>query len=366
MTYACFITSHGFGHAARAAGIMQALLARRPETRFALYTMVPEWFFQQSIGPCFSYHPTACDVGLVQHSTFEADLPATADRLDAWLPGLQGQADALARHVRGLGCTLALCDIAPLGIAVARAAGIPGVLVENFTWHCIYRGYQAQEPRLGPHADLLEALAAQADVHVQTEPVTERSAHPDLITAPVARRTREPRQAIRRRLGISGERPVVVLTMGGIESSFDYLRALAERLGIWLLTPGSVPALRCEGTWLSLPWTAWYHPDLVNAADALVGKLGYSTLAECYHSGVPYGFIPRQHFAESARLASYASRHMMALSIEQDALIAGRLDEPIRQLLALPRRAGERGNGADTVADFLLGACRTSLAPTGS
>ncbi len=353
MTYAYFITSHGFGHAARAAGIMQAIRARQPEVRFALYTMVPEWFFQQSVGPCFSYHPTDCDVGLVQPGTFDVDLGATVDRLDAWFPTLEARAAELADHVRELGCRAVLCDIAPLGIAVARAAGVPSAHIENFTWQCIYRGYAAQEPRLVPYADAFEALTARADLHIQTEPVTTPAGLCDLVTPPVARAVRDGRKAVRQRLGIPDAAAVVLLTMGGIESSFDHLQSLADRLGIWLLTSGSVDEPHREGTWLSLPWTAWYHPDLVNACDALVGKLGYSTLAECYHSGIPYGFIPRQHFAESARLAEFASRRMMAVPIEQDALHQGCLDDAIARLLAMPRQAGGGLNGAEVAAAAL-------------
>ncbi len=42
--------------------------------------------------------------------------------------------------------------------------------------------------------------------------------------------------------------------------------------------------------------SAFYHPDLVNASDAVIGKVGYSTLAEVFHAGVPYGFITRSEF----------------------------------------------------------------------
>ena len=37
--------------------------------------------------------------------------------------------------------------------------------------------------------------------------------------------------------------------------------------------------------------TDLYHPDLVHAADAVVAKLGYSTVAETYSAGVPLGIF---------------------------------------------------------------------------
>ena len=46
---ACFISHHGYGHAARAAGIMEALSGLDPLIRFELFTMVPRWFFADSL-----------------------------------------------------------------------------------------------------------------------------------------------------------------------------------------------------------------------------------------------------------------------------------------------------------------------------
>ena len=53
-----------------------------------------------------------------------------------------------------------------------------------------------------------------------------------------------------------------------------------------------------------------FHPDIVAASDGVVGKIGYSTLAEVYAAGVPYGFVPRPRFRESDVLSAFVQEQM--------------------------------------------------------
>ena len=83
---AYFISPHGYGHAARAAAVMEAIHQRRPDTRFEVFTLVPAWFLADSLTAPFSYHPLLTDIGLVQKNSLIEDLPQTLRRLDDFLP----------------------------------------------------------------------------------------------------------------------------------------------------------------------------------------------------------------------------------------------------------------------------------------
>ena len=181
---AYFITPHGFGHAARAAAIMAALRALVPSIRFDIFTQVPEWFFQDSVGDGFDYHPLCTDIGLVQHSALHADIDATLQRLDTFLPFPPATIAPLAQKLRTLGCGLVMCDIAPMGIAVAQAANVAAVLVENFTWDWIYEAYVAEHTAMRTAISYLHGLFTQADYHIQTEPICVTQAAAHLTTGP--------------------------------------------------------------------------------------------------------------------------------------------------------------------------------------
>lgn len=48
-----------------------------------------------------------------------------------------------------------------------------------------------------------------------------------------------------------------------------------------------------------------FQPDLIDDCDAVIGKVGYSTLAEVYHTGAPFGYISLPSFVESEVLKEY-------------------------------------------------------------
>ncbi len=354
-TIACFITPHGFGHATRASAVIAAVQRRDPAVRFELFTSAPRWLFEQSLDQPFGYHELAADIGLAQRNSLHEDIPETVRRLDAFLPFRPAHVETLARQVNALGCAMVLCDIAPLGIAVAQAAGLPSVLVENFTWDWIYEGYAECAPVLRPHIETLRAVFASADRHVQTEPVCAYT-RSDLLTAPVCRSLRLAPNQVREKLDIPASAPVVLITMGGLSSTDQH--AFFDQLAAWpqyrFVIPGGDTAATA-GNVLRLPnHSAFYHPDIMRAADAVVGKTGYSTVAEAYHAGLPYGYVSRPRFRESGVMERYIQAHMRGIAFGEEEFRSGAWLKRLPDLLALGRMARDAPNGAEQIADFLL------------
>jgi hypothetical protein len=356
---AYFITPHGYGHAARAAAVMAALLDAHPGVRFDIFTQVPAWFFRDSLGDSFAYHDLMTDVGMAQKTALSEDLPETVRRLDTLLPFDDALIGKLACLLNQSGCRLVMCDIAPMGIVVARAAGIPSVLVENFTWDWIYEGYVADEAGLRRYADFFGELFGAADYHIQTEPVG-RPGPCDLTTAPVSRRARAPASAIRGDLGLPDAGQVVMVTMGGFSWQYDFMYALASQPGIRFVVPGGDQMSHgdCRGTKpdnvVLLPHhSPFFHPDLVNASDAVVGKVGYSTVAEVYWAGAAFGYVPRPQFRESDALVRFIQHEMQGMAISEAQFDDGSWVSLLPELLAMPRLSRVGMNGADQVAEFV-------------
>jgi UDP:flavonoid glycosyltransferase YjiC (YdhE family) len=351
---AYFVSPHGYGHAARAAAIMIALQKHLEVTRFEIFTRVPAWFFADSLTSPFGYHPLLTDIGLAQKNSLTEDLPETLRRLAEFLPFDAALVADLARQLNHLGCQMVICDISPLGIAAAKEAGLPAALVENFTWDWIYEGYVAAEPRLSQYIGNLRLWFAAADYHIQTEPVC-RPQPVDLTTAPVSRNTRTSAAETRQKLGLPDEAQVVLLTMGGIPWNYDkFLDMLARQNDVSFIVPGGSERVERRDNLVLLPHhSQFFHPDLVNAADAVIGKLGYSTLAEVYHAGIPFGYIPRPGFRESEILADYVDRRMSSLAIGASQFVSGEWLWLLPELLARPRMSRRESNGADQAAQFL-------------
>ncbi len=351
---AYFVTPHGFGHAARSAAVMSALQARNPAIRFNIITQVPDWFFRDSISDSFDYHDVYTDLGLVQTSALEADLSATLNHLATFLPFNDARIATLADQIGEQGCDLVLCDIAPMGIAVAKALGIPSVLIENFTWDWIYESYADAYPAIRPHIRYLHDLFNAADYHIQTQPICAAQSV-DLATNPVYRNSRTSAAVTRARLGLAPETRVVMLTMGGIPGNYPFIKQLTEHEDLTFIIPGGAAEQQQQRNVILLPHRSdFFHPDLVVASDAVVGKVGYSTVSEVYAAGIPFGYILRDDFREGPPLEAFIERNMQGLAIAQDAFNNGDWLASLPRLMALPRESRPEPNGADQIAQFVL------------
>lgn len=351
---AYFVSPHGFGHAARACAVMCALQKINPALHFHIFTHVPAWFFADALSDGFSYHHCLSDIGLHQTSSLSEDLLETIKKLDQYYPLKNSLINQLSRQLLANHCQLAICDIAPVGIMAAKAAGIKSILVENFTWDWIYAGYQPQCPAFTRFIPVLKAYFQAADYHIQTMPVCQPDASASLVVPPVHRETKQPSAEIRKRLNISDEQKLILVTMGGVKETLPVTGRFSEYPAYFFIIPGSTPELDQQGNTLFLPYhSVYYHPDLVAASDLVIGKTGYSTLAEVFHAGIPFGFINRKHFRESDVMHHFIINNMPGFEILADDFIKGDWLSRLADYLMTPIKKPSLPNGADSIAQFV-------------
>jgi len=307
----------------------------------------------------YNLHPISCDVGLVQKNALQEDLDQTLGALERFYPLHRHLVDRVAAIWRD--CELVICDIAPLGLAAAQRAGVSSVLIENFTWDWIYQPYEQDLPSFRDIDRTLKEIYALADYHIKTAPWC--ADQPDCFkTPPISRPITLSRALSRQRLGVSEKDAVVLITQGGAEGGLHALDRLGRLDDITFVLPGAVrgePQRR--DNLLLLPRNSHcYHPNLINAADVIIGKLGYSTIAEIHQAGTPFGYICRDNFRESGPLAEYVEKNMSALHIDAKDYESGDWTDYLPELLALPRGPAEAVNGADIAAKFIQNLLETS------
>jgi hypothetical protein len=319
---------------------------------------VPRWFFQDSLVRNAHYYDVCTDVGLIQTTSLHEDLLATVRRLDNFFPCDRALVVTLAALLRSAACALVLCDIAPLGLVAARAAGAPSVLIENFTWDWIYQGYVQEEAGLTRHITYLQHIFAAADYHVQMEPVC--CPCPAALTAlPVSRQPQHSRQQTRARLGIPAQAPAVLLTMGGIPESYAFLPQLQQHRDTWFVVLGAGDCVEQHDNVIVLPYRSTvFPPDLVHACDAVVSKAGYGIVAEAYHAGVPFGYVRRERFREGPVLDAFIATQMPGIALTEPEFHSGAWLSYLPDLLALPHQPQPEARGAEQIARFVHGLVR--------
>jgi hypothetical protein len=99
-----------------------------------------------------------------------------------------------------------------------------------------------------------------------------------------------------------------------------------------------------------------YHPDLVTASDAVIGKAGYSTVAEVFHGQAAFGYVARKTFPESPVLEHFIEKNIPSFRIPQDRFYDARWVHSLMPLLKDRKQkyATMKENGCDQIADLLL------------
>lgn len=329
-------------------------LQQRADFNVHIFTTVGRSVFAQSLKH-FTYHHVLTDIGFVQGDAFSLDIEATIANLEIFLPFEENLVENLAKSCSNL--SFILCDISSLGIAVAEKAGIPSVLIENFTWDWLYSPYEEQYPRLAEFSRMLRDIYSSASYRIQTEPTCEVQPA-DLRCGPIFRKIRNPDCNLPESFGCDG-REVVFITLGGVGFSPSYLHLLSQYPEYFFIIGGQDEQKLSPDNVLSLSkFSPAYHPDLISSSDIIVFKTGYSTLAECYQSGTPSICVGREGFAESEVLETFALKSMNSVLVSQHEFISGSWLNKLKTVSRQKRR-DIPDNGAEKVASFLSNIAKT-------
>ena len=333
---------------------MEALHAQNSSVRFDVFTTVPDWFFLDGFDGLVRHHMCAADVGLCQTSPLEFDVAATCEAVAAFIAQAPGEADSYAEQLNALGCSVVVCDISPLGLMAAQRAGLPSVLVENFTWDWLYEPLVARDPGFGPIVAWMRARFAEADQRIQARPRCDPEAHSDLVVPPISRRPRLARADVRAELEVAADAPLVLITMGGVSQPLPFLSELRKRDDVTFLVTGSEQSSRDGNLLLLANVTPVFMPDLIRAADGVVAKLGYGTLAEVWAAGRPLGYVGRSDFRETGPLAEFARSEIPSLEIPEFDFSTGAWIGRIDDLLGLGSAPEKEINGSAAAARLIL------------
>ena len=234
----------------------------------------------------------------------------------------------------------------------------PLYLIENFTWDWIYKPYQEQYPEFIPFSNYLHDIFNSARYHLQTEPICNRRIKYPLIN-PIFREPTQNRIQIRRELGIRQNELMILITMGGIPYNIPESISYSGYKNIKIVIPGTnVNNEMAIENILYLPYHHHYfHPNLVHASDIVIGKIGYSTIAETFSEGLPFLYVSRKKFRELAFLEEFVKKRMTGKEIEHDFLENDRWLSIAMEIFQQNKGKTQFINGAKEAADYIMNIC---------
>jgi hypothetical protein len=328
------ITPHGFGHAAQVAPVLNALRRRLPGVRLTLLTRLPPAFLRGRVQGDFDLVNEAPDFGLVMKSALDIDLDASAIAYRQLHCDWDTRLERETERLRRLAPDLVLADVPYLTLAAAAQAGIPALALCSLNWADIYRHYFAEQPEAPVVLAHMQAAYRSARAFLCPEPSMPMRFLDNCISiAPVAAVGRARPAALRARLPDSAAaKRVILVAPGGVDSRFPMEQWPADQGIHWLVSAHwqvrHPDVSSYQDTQLSFT-------DLVASCDAVLGKCGYGTVAECVANATPLMYIPRPDWPEEATLLNWLEKHRAALAVDSPRLESGRFADLLEPLASL-------------------------------
>jgi hypothetical protein len=337
-----YVSGHGFGHASRQIEVINALGAIRPDLTIAVRSSAARWLFDRTARVPVALLPGECDTGVIQVDSLRLDARATVERAEAFYRELGLRAEREATLLRQQDARLVVADAPPLGCAAAAAAGIPSVVVSNFTWDWIYEAYEAE---LASAPALLPAIRQAyrlADAAWRLPMHGGFSTFGTIVDTPfVARHARHARDDVRRRLSLPLDPPLVLSSFGGYGvSGLDVSRLdCLDDYGVVLTHRDPHEAVRDapagvhQITESTLYGGGLRYEDLVGACDVVATKPGYGIISECVANKTAMLYTSRGRFAEYDVLVAEMPRYLRCGYVDHASLFAGRWRDALDRIL---------------------------------
>lgn len=320
---AYYITGHGLGHATRSVELIRGLLSTK-KVRIHSITMVEERFFVNELK---TYNVDLTDPnGNVLYQNWHRNLDTGGIQkdviyLDPWKT-LESYYNTVHKNrqvllenevawAREHSIDLILMDATQFGAAIAKELGIKSILVTNFTWDFIFQEMlkavqsDLSKEQIEYYQEMIDQCSQDVlsvDHYLQYPggtPLPKGFDHNKIVPGPVL--TRQIRNKnLRNELGISSEKKILLLGFGGHSADWNLQDSFLPDGWVCLVLradPKAMPSERFQ----VMPYDA-YVPDLIHAADAVLGKIGYGFVSECLGGGTALIYIPRVYWPEEAYL----------------------------------------------------------------
>lgn len=326
------LSSHGFGHVAMTAPIINALHQRHPQIKITLRTTAPRWFLEHCYHTPFDLIEESCDIGMLMHDAFNIDLSATAE---AYRQLHSDWPNAIAKETQRLqqiNPDLILSNIAYLPFMAAKKLGIPSVAFCCLNWADIYSHYYADNESQLIHQQILSAYH-QANLFLRPTPTMPMDAINSQQVGLVASCGKDRRQQISQHLGLKQNTRYALVSLGGISTHInnqDWPKI--ERLHY--LVPNENISERDDIS--TLESAQINFNDALKSAAVFITKPGYGSFSEAACSGTPVLYAAR-NWPEQPYLTQWLKQHLPCQEISEQQLNQGDFQQSLLALLSSSR-----------------------------
>ncbi|MDE3022737.1 MAG: hypothetical protein KGI54_12915 [Pseudomonadota bacterium] len=344
------ISSHGYGHLAQVAPILNRLTERHHGLELTLATTLPESLLSLMIKGKFRTRPHSLDFGMHMKDALSVDLEKSFAAYVTFHEHFDDAADALAQELKVSGVDLVFSDVPYLLTEAARRADIPSVALCSLNWADIFHGYFAGRAGMHEIEDVMREAYESCKVFFMPQPsMPMLNLSRRIAIGPVAMTGCNRREILNDLLHLSPDDRLVLVNLGGIPFEIDFrIWPREENLHYLVDTPVSL------SPWLhALPALDMRFNDILASCDVLLTKPGYGNFvgAACHGVGVLY--VRRLDWPEEPYLVSWLKEHARCCEISQERLETGQMSGPIKKLFEQPEKPKVEPKGIDEACQVI-------------
>lgn len=341
------ISSHGFGHLAQTAPVLNRLAGLVPGLRLTLRTALPPAKLAQRIAAPFELIAQASDFGYRMIDALTIDLAATAAAYRAAHTDFAARIEGETRLLRKLGADAVFANVSYVPLAGAAQAGLPAVALCSLNWADLFAHFFGRAPWAAAiRADMLAAY--RAATFLRTTPGMPMDALDRVVNVgPIAAVGQERRTELREKVGCDDSARLVLVALGGIPTRLP-LEDWPPLADTHWLVPAEWRVARADVS--AIEPLGWPFADLLRSVDAVVTKPGYGTFAEAACNGTAVLYQRRGDWPEQDCLIEWLHANARAAEISAAALETGTLGAALDRVLAAAAPPAPTPNGADEAA----------------
>ena len=339
------VTSHGFGHAVRAATVAEKLQQLRPDLRLIFVTVAPEWLLKSYVEH-FTYRQRVFDVGVIQSDSLTMDKLATLSKMQEIIAREDSIITQEAKYIQDNSVGLVLADIPALAAPIARAAGVPCWMMSNFGWDFIYREWEG----FSKIVNWIENYYQQSDRLFRLPLAEPMNSFPCITDTGLTGSTpRFDEEKLRSKFKLTAPKSkTILLTFGGLGLQaipYQNLQHFPDWQFITFdrVAPDLPNLLKIDDNTL--------RPlDFMPICGRVFSKPGYSTFSEALCCGVPIVSLTRQDFAEAEILLNGIQDHSQHQIIDNDEFFTDDWNFLTQDLLSPRKSVSLPQDGAKAIA----------------
>ncbi|AKI96630.1 hypothetical protein [Kosmotoga pacifica] len=300
---AWYVTGHGFGHATRIIALARKILEEDSNIEILFLSQKKQLNFIIKSLSNFKDRVfgkvNILDIGLHLKSFDEPDIEKMKANLSYYLAHINEVTTNEVTILKEFETQFIVSDCVPHAFVVANTLGIRSLLLTNFTWVKMYEGILRKEQTQ------LRQMYSLADYFIQLMPFQEK-----IDLSPYTKRgfycrdfNEEKALEIRKYL-LKNYDNIVYFGMGmSVEYSNDFKKFFDKNGKTAFIVPSSFPKI--SNNCYPIPINETESQNFVMAADYVITKAGWSTVAESLIAGKAMVVLDRKNIPEDITTVEY-------------------------------------------------------------